>query len=162
MAQSRESKTQWRIVIGSDDAGLDYKTELNNYLVNDPRVEMVIDVGIDAEEHTIYPNIAATAAHTIIDGRADRGLLFCGTGLGMAISANKIHGIRAVTADDLYSVQRSVLSNDAQVLCMGQRVVGLELAKSLVNVWLDLEFDPSSHSAKNVAGICALEESDDC
>src|SRR5699024_4964681 len=76
----------------------------------------------------------------------DRALLVCGTGLGVAISANKVPGVRAVTAHDLYSVQRSVLSNNAQVLTMGERVVGLELAKELVKVWLDLEFDPNSSS----------------
>ena len=71
----------------------------------------------------------------------------------MAIAANKVSGIRAVTAHDLYSVQRSVLSNNAQVLCMGQRVIGLESAKELVKVWLDLEFDPTSASAEKVDEI---------
>ena len=110
----------------------------------------------------MYPNVAAKAAQMVADGKADRALLFCGTGLGVAISANKVRGIRAVTADDVYSVERSVLSNDAQVLCMGQRVVGVELARRLVDVWLGLRFDPSSHSAQNVAGINALEGIEAC
>src|SRR5699024_2901635 len=80
-------------------------------------------------------------------------------GLGVAISANKVPGVRAVTAHDLYSVQRSVLSNNAQVLTMGERVVGLELAKELVKVWLDLEFDPNSSSAAKVDAICAYDGS---
>src|SRR5699024_1995151 len=86
-------------------------------------------------------------------------LLVCGTGLGVAIAVNKVPGVRAVTAHDLYSVQRSVLSNNAQVLTMGERVVGLELAKELVKVWLDLEFDPNSSSAAKVDAICAYDGS---
>ncbi|HEX2858200.1 MAG TPA: RpiB/LacA/LacB family sugar-phosphate isomerase, partial [Propionibacteriaceae bacterium] len=77
----------------------------------------------------------------------------CGTGLGMAISANKVQGVRAVTAHDSYSVERSVLSNNAQVLCMGQRVVGVELARRLAKEWLDYEFDETSASAGKVAAI---------
>src|SRR5699024_7565675 len=82
-------------------------------------------------------------------------LLICGTGLGVAIAANKVPGVRAVTAHDLYSVQRSVLSNNAQVLCMGQRVIGMESAKELVKVWLGLAFDPESSSAAKADAICA-------
>ncbi len=162
MANGGDAPTQWRVVIGSDDAGIDYKEALEEVLRADPRVASVIDVGVGRGEHTIYPNVAAHAGRMIADGQADRALLFCGTGLGVAISANKVHGIRAVTAHDLYSVERSVLSNNAQVLCMGQRVVGLELAKRLVDVWLGLAFDPSSHSAANVAGIETLEAEGAC
>lgn len=90
--------------------------------------------------------------------QADRALLICGTGLGVAISANKVEGIRAVTAHDPYSVERSVLSNNAQVLCFGQRVIGLELAKKLVDEWVDLRFDESSASADKVKDIKKYEE----
>lgn len=90
--------------------------------------------------------------------QADRALLICGTGLGVAISANKVPGIRAVTAHDPYSVERSVLSNNAQVLCFGQRVIGLELAKKLVQEWVDLRFDETSASADKVRDICSYEE----
>ena len=76
----------------------------------------------------------------------------------MAISANKVSGVRAVTAHDGYSVQRSVLSNNAQVLCFGERVIGLELAKHLVNIWLDLEFDEKSASSEKIAVISKFEE----
>jgi ribose 5-phosphate isomerase B len=91
------------------------------------------------------------------DGRADRALLICGTGLGMAISANKVSGIRAVTAHDSYSIERSVLSNDAQILCFGQRVIGIELAKRLVTEWLTYIFDSTSKSAAKVSEITAYE-----
>lgn len=89
--------------------------------------------------------------------QADRALLICGTGLGVAISANKVAGIRAVTAHDPYSVERSVLSNNAQVLCFGQRVIGLELAKKLVGEWVDLRFDEGSASAEKVRDIEGYE-----
>ena len=82
----------------------------------------------------------------------------CGTGLGVAIAANKVPRVRAVTAHDSYSVERSVLSNDAQVLCFGQRVVGLELARRLAREWLTYEFDPASASAEKVAVITDYEQ----
>lgn len=152
----------WRIAIGSDDAGVDYKDELVRHLRSDPRVHSVTDVGVARDEHTDYPDIAAVAARMVADGTVDRALLFCGTGLGVAISANKVPGVRAVTAHDIFSVERSVLSNDAQVLCMGQRVIGLQLARRLVDAWLDVAFDPASPSAAKVAGIRALEAPEAC
>jgi ribose 5-phosphate isomerase B len=112
---------------------------------------------VDADGHTNYPTIATTAAEMVARGDADRAVLICGTGLGVAISANKVKGIRAVTAHDSYSVERSVLSNDAQVLCMGQRVVGLELARRNVREWLTYEFDPTSASNEKVQEICRYE-----
>jgi ribose 5-phosphate isomerase B len=146
-----------RIVVGSDDAGVDYKTALAADLRVDGRVGEVIDVGVAGDEGTAYPHVAVTAARLIVAGRADRALLVCGTGLGVAISANKVPGIRAVTAHDSFSVERAVLSNDAQVLCLGQRVVGLELARRLVREWLGYRFDPSSASAAKVAAISSYE-----
>jgi ribose 5-phosphate isomerase B len=142
-----------RIVVGSDDAGLQYKDVLAEDLRADPRVGEVIDVGVHANESTAYPHIGIEAAQLVAAGRADRALLVCGTGLGVAISANKVPGIRAVTAHDSYSVERAVLSNDAQVLCFGQRVIGLELARRLAREWLGYHFDPSSKSAAKVAAI---------
>jgi len=149
--------TQWHIVVGSDDAGYEYKEALKRDLENDPRVASVSDVGVDADGHTPYPDVAASAARQIARGDADRALLVCGTGLGVAIAANKIPGIRAVTAHDSYSVERSVLSNDAQVLTMGQRVIGIELARRLVDEWLGYRFDPSSPSAAKVERIGRLD-----
>lgn len=146
-----------RIVVGSDDAGYEYKTALKELLEADERVAMVTDVGVGGDEHTDYPHVAVEAARRVAEGEADRALLICGTGLGVAISANKVPGVRAVTAHDSYSVERSVLSNNAQVLTMGQRVIGLELAKRLVHEWLDYRFDPASASATKVAAIDAYD-----
>jgi ribose 5-phosphate isomerase B len=151
----------WRIVVGGDDAGLGYKNALKADLEADPRVAEVIDVGVNAEQTTAYPHVAVAAARAVSDGRADRALLVCGTGLGMAISANKVPGIRAVTAHDSFSVERSVLSNDAQVLCFGQRVIGIELARRLAREWLDYRFDDSSASAAKVSVIDSYERHPD-
>ena len=115
------------------------------------------DVGVDANSHKAYPSIAIAAAELVASGKADRALLICGTGLGVAIAANKVKGIRAVTAHDSFSVERSVLSNNAQVLCMGQRVVGIELARRLAKEWLNYEFDSKSASAEKVDLICSYE-----
>lgn len=147
-----------RIVVGSDDAGLAYKEKLKEDLQASDRVESVVDVGVGDEENTAYPSIAIAAAEKIAGGEADRALLVCGTGLGVAIAANKVPGIRAVTAHDSYSVERSVLSNNAQVLTFGQRVVGIELARRLAREWLEYEFDESSPSAKKVQLMTDYEQ----
>lgn len=152
----------WRIVIGSDDAGFDYKELLKTDLLGNELVASLVDIGVEADGHTAYPKIAVEAAEMVAHGEADRALLICGTGLGVAISANKVAGIRAVTAHDAYSVERSVLSNDAQVLCLGQRVVGVELARELVRKWLTVKFDPASGSAAKVAVLTEFERTRSC
>lgn len=147
-----------RLAIGCDDAGLDYKKVLLADLRDNPGVASVVDVGVADHEHTAYPHVAVSAARLVAAGEADRALLICGTGLGVAISANKVPGVRAVTAHDGFSVERAVLSNDAQVLCLGQRVIGLELARRLVREWLTYRFDPASASAGKVAAIGEYEK----
>lgn len=97
------------------------------------------------------------ASKLIVSGEVDRALLICGTGLGVAISANKVPGIRAVTAHDSFSVEKAVMSNNAQVLCMGQRVVGIELARRLVKEWVGYTFDPESPNAARVQVISDYE-----
>jgi len=150
---------RWRIVVGSDNAGVNYKNALKAFLQGDARVVSVDDVGVASPgDDTAYPHIAVAAAQKIAAGEADRALLFCGTGLGVAIAANKVTGVRAVTAHDSYSVERSVLSNNAQVLTMGERVIGLELAKKLVDQWLDYEFDANTPSAAKVDVMTLYEK----
>jgi ribose 5-phosphate isomerase B len=148
----------WRIAIGSDDAGYAYKQSLKADLMESPLVASVVDVGVDAAGTTAYPAIAVAAAELVASGAADRALLVCGTGLGVAIAANKVPRIRAVTAHDSYSVERSVLSNNAQVLTFGQRVIGLELARRLAREWLTYRFDPASASAAKVKVLDDYEE----
>ncbi|WP_309070980.1 ribose-5-phosphate isomerase [Arthrobacter sp.] len=147
-----------RIVVGCDSAGLEYKDALKADLQADERVGEVIDVGITGSENTDYPHIAVDAARKIQSGDADRALLICGTGLGVAIAANKVKGVRAGTAHDSFSVERLVLSNNAQILTMGQRVIGLELARRLAREWVGYTFDPQSASAGKVDAICSYEK----
>ncbi|MFT4042198.1 MAG: ribose-5-phosphate isomerase [Gordonia sp. (in: high G+C Gram-positive bacteria)] len=151
-----------RLVIGSDDAGYDYKEILKKDLEAADGVASVVDVGVNVDGHTPYPTVAIEAAERVARGEADRALLICGTGLGVAIAANKVPGIRAVTAHDSFSVERGVLSNDAQVLTLGQRVVGIELARRLVREWLTYRFDTSSASAEKVAVIGKYESTGSC
>lgn len=149
----------WRLVVGADEAGMAYKDLIVADLRADPRVAEVVDLGVGEGEHTPYPDIGLTAAEQVASGRADRAVLVCGTGIGMAISANKVPGVRATTAHDGYSAERSVLSNDCQVLALGQRVIGPELARRIVGEWLGYEFDPTSASHDKVARISAYEQS---
>ena len=141
-----------RVIVGADEAGVDYKNRILEDLRADPRVAEVIDIGVNRgdepdEFSRPYPYVGIAAGEMIRDGAADRALLFCGTGIGVAIAANKVDGIRAATAHDSFSVDRSVLSNNCQVLTMGQRVVGLELARRLAREWVGYTFDPESASA---------------
>jgi len=143
-----------RIVVGCDDAGVGYKTKIAADLKASPFVADIIDVGVkESQDKTAYPHVAVDAAKLIAEGKADRAILICGTGLGVAISANKVPGIRAVTAHDSFSVERAVLSNNAQVLCMGERVIGVELARRLAKEFLGYTFDTTSASAQKVQAI---------
>src|SRR5215203_3452720 len=148
---------RYTVAIGADNAGVEMKNALKKQLQADPRVD-VVDFGVpDISDDRPYPHVGLDVAQAVARGDARRGLLVCGTGIGMAISANKVPGIRATVAHDSYSVERSVLSNDCQVLTFGARVIGPELAKKLVDEWLSLEFDPSSASAEKIAVISDYE-----
>lgn len=149
-----------RLVVGSDSAGFDYKEAIRAALQDDPRVESVEDVGVHADglDAAEYPDVGFEAGRRIVDGEADRAILVCGTGIGVAIAANKVPGIRATVAHDSFSVERSILSNDCQVLTFGQRVVGLQLALRLADEWLGYTFDPESPSHDKVQLITKYEE----
>ena len=108
-------------------------------------------------EGEYYANIAERVARAILAGEFDRGILCCGTGIGMAISANKVPGIRAAQTHDTFSAERAAKSNDAHIITLGARVVGTELAKTIANAWLASEFDPAGPSAANVTAIGALD-----
>jgi ribose 5-phosphate isomerase B len=145
------------LALGADNAGVDLKNLIKDALAADGRVE-IVDFGVaNAGDETAYPNIGLKVAETVAAGEARRGLLVCGTGIGMAISANKVPGIRATVAHDSYSVERSVLSNNCQILTLGARVIGPELAVRLVREWLSYEFDETSASAQKVAVISEYE-----
>lgn len=139
-----------KIAIGCDEAAYNFKEMIKKMLI-DKGIE-VIDFGTHDDKPVLYPDIAVKVAEAVRDGQAQRGALFCGTGIGMAISANKVPGIRAAVCHDSYSAERAMKSNDARIICMGARVIGIELAKQLMQIWLDSEF-AGGNSAEKVEKI---------
>lgn len=144
-----------RLAIGCDEAGYALKEALKETLSRDDLV--VTDYGVGAGETALYPDVAIAVAEAVARGEHDRAILICGTGIGVAISANKVKGVRAAQAHDTYSAERAQKSNDAQILCLGARVIGPELARSVVAAWLGSRFE-GGRSAPKVARIRAYEE----
>lgn len=135
-----------RYVVGCDHAGLPLKAPLIAEL--EMRGHEVHNVGTDSAESVDYPQFAAAAAAAVRDGRAERGILICGTGLGMALTANRFVGVRAVTVSEPFSARMARAHNDANVLCIGARVVGPGLALEILGAWLDQEFEGGRHQAR--------------
>lgn len=146
------------IAIGCDEAGFALKQTVIE-LLHDEEIE-VKDYGCYSLDSVDYPDIGYEVAHAIARGEHDRGILICGTGIGMAITANKVPGVRAAQVHDPYSAERSRKSNNAQIMTMGARVVGPELAKSLVRIWLASEFS-GGESERKVNKITAGERTPD-
>jgi ribose 5-phosphate isomerase B len=132
------------IAIGADEAGAPLKEHLAQYLTENGYE--IKDYGNGSEQD--YPDVASEVAEAVSAGEHERALLVCGTGLGMAITANKIPGVRAVTAHDPYSAERARKSNDAQVLAMGSRVIAPEAAEKVLDHWLASEFQGGSSAEK--------------
>lgn len=135
-----------RIALGCDEAAYYLKESIKKYLID--LGEEVEDFGVYDIEPSLYPDVAVIVAKSIVNGKNERGILLCGTGIGMAITANKVPGIRAAVCHDVYSAERSRKSNDAQIMTIGARVIGEELAKSLVSIWLKSEFQNGGSTAK--------------
>lgn len=144
-----------KIVFGCDHVGFILKEDIIAHL--ESRGIEVIDKGTWSTERTDYPHFASAVAQAIIHGEAQSGLLICGTGVGISITANKFPGIRAVVCSEPYSARLSRQHNDTNVLAFGSRVVGLELAKMIVDAWLDAEFEGGRHQTR-VEAIAALEQ----
>lgn len=144
-----------KIAFGCDEAAYKLKVLIMDYLSQRSDIEMT-DFGADEGAVVLYPDVAYAVADAVAKGDYDRGILFCGTGIGMAICANKVPGIRAAVCHDPFSTERSRKSNDAQIMCMGERVIGPELAKYLVDIWLGCDF-AGGGSAPKVARINELE-----
>lgn len=156
--------TDTPILLGADDAGLglleiiadDLRAlgrAVETYRPDDPLPD---DATTPADE-VDYPDVAERVANAIRSGRSDRGILICGTGIGMAIAANKVPGVRAAQAHDVYSAERARKSNDAQILTLGARVIGPESAKTVVHAWLESEFAGGA-STRKVAKLERLDE----
>lgn len=145
-----------RIAIGCDDAAIELKDILKAH-VEEKGIE-IVDFSVTGNEADVdYPDVAHEVARRIGNGEFERGILLCGTGIGMAIVANKVPGVRAAVCHDVYSAERSRMSNNAQVIAMGARVIGPELAKTLLDTWLESEFQ-AGRSAPKVAKIDKIDD----
>lgn len=135
-----------KIAIGCDEAAFNLKETIKSFVAK--LGHEVEDYGVYNTDPVLYPDIAYAVATAVASGKDERGILICGTGIGMAITANKIPGIRAAVCHDAYSAERSRKSNNCQIMTMGSRVIGEELAKMMVKIWLDSEFQGGGSAAK--------------
>lgn len=143
------------IVLGCDHGGLNLKAYIKKYL--DENGIKYEDVGTYSSESCDYPDIAKAAAEKILSGEAEKGILICGTGIGMSIAANKIRGIRAAHVTDTYSAKMSKEHNNAHIICLGERITGLDLGLEIVKAYLSAEFQGGRHE-KRVEKIMNLEK----
>lgn len=143
-----------RIVVGAPANGAELKQAVLEKLQQDPRVSEVVDLSRD---EATYPEVSFQAAEAIAEGRFDRGVLICGTGIGTAIAANKVAGIRAATAHQIVGVRGAVENYDAQILCFGQNVIAPAAASVLIDVWLDARHDPAGSYAPKLVEIAERE-----
>lgn len=144
------------ITIGSDHLGYTLKKILREFIKGELSLKC-LDVGTDSEEPVDYPDVAYALIEKIKDGTCRKGILICGTGIGMAIAANKVPGIYAAVCHDPYSAERAGKSNNTNVMTLGSLVIGPELAKKLVAIWLASDFQ-GGRSARKVGKIMAYEE----
>ncbi len=143
-----------KVAIGADHAGVMIKEDIMN-VIKELGME-VIDLGCDCTDSVDYPDYAIPVAEKVASGEADRGILICGTGIGMSIAANKVNGIRCALVHDLFSAKATRLHNDSNILAMGERVIGPGLAKEIAKVWLETEYEAGRH-ARRVGKITEYE-----
>lgn len=144
-----------KLLMGNDHGGIHLKEHLKKYLTD--KGYEITDVGAYTEDSCDYPDYAAKLCAELLKGTADKGILFCGTGIGISIAANKCKGIRAAVCNDVYSAKMSREHNDANVLCMGERIVGVGVAELIADTWLKTAFAGGRH-ARRVDKIMALEK----
>jgi ribose 5-phosphate isomerase B len=145
-----------KIAIGSDHRGFDVKRRVISVLEN--LGHEVLDIGPQKRESVDYPDYAFQVALAVSEGRVDRGILICGTGIGMCIAANKVHGVRAAPCHDSITAEMSRRHNDANVLCLSADLLGEELIDRMVRIWLETEFEQGRH-ARRVEKITKFEAS---
>jgi len=143
-----------RLALGCDHGGLRLKQHIKAVLIE--LGHTVDDLGTHDSKSTDYPDYAEKVARRVAAGESDRGVLVCGTGIGMSIAANKVDGVRAAVVSDAFSARMASEHNDARVLCLGERVVGTSLAELCLKAWLDAEFEGGRHS-RRVDKITALQ-----
>ena len=139
------------IAVGSDHAGYTLKGELIRHLQE--RGEQVTDFGTDSEQSCDYPDFAKKVAREVASGRAEKGLLVCGTGIGMSIAANKVKGIRAAVLSDEFSAEATRSHNDANILCLGARVIDTEKAIRLLDIFLDTPFSQGENHIRRIGKL---------
>ncbi|MDR1727926.1 MAG: ribose 5-phosphate isomerase B [Acidobacteriota bacterium] len=144
-----------RVVIGSDHAGVELKREIVARLGE--LGHEALDVGTHGTEAVDYPDFAEAVARALLDGKADRGVLLCGSGVGASVSANKVPGIRAAVCHDSYSARQGVEHDDMNVLVLGARIVASSLAKDLVRIFLDARFTGEERHLRRLGKLKALE-----
>lgn len=145
-----------KVIVGSDHAGFRYKTIIVAALKE--QGYEVIDLGTDTELPSDYPDHAADVAQALINKQGERGILICGSSVGVSIAANKFKGIRAGVCHDTYSAHQSVEHDDVNILCIGERVIGIALAKDIVFAFLKAEFSNEERHLKRLAKISAIED----
>ena len=145
-----------RIATGADHAGFELKQILLDYLRH--RGHEVIDLGTTSEDPVDYPDFAEAVSKVLLDGAAERGVLVCGSGVGASVSANKIPGIRAGLCHDTYSARQGVEHDDMNILVLGARVIGVELARELVNHFLAANFNGEERHRRRIEKVKALEK----
>lgn len=143
------------IAVGADHAGYELKDHLASHLRG--LGFDVLDLGTNSPDAVDYPDFAAKVGAAVQDGRASRGLIVCGSGAGACIAANKLRGIRAVLAHDTYTARQAVEHDDANVLCLGARIVGIMLAEELVSAWANAEFSHDERHQRRLDKVIALE-----
>lgn len=144
-----------KIGIGNDHVAVEYKNEITNYIVNKYGYE-VKNYGTDESTRFDYPISGEKVANALNEGEIDCGILICGTGVGISLSANKVNGIRAVVCSEPYTAKLSREHNNTNILCFGSRVIGIELAKMIVDVWLTTDFEGGRHQ-KRIDMISQIE-----
>ncbi len=144
-----------KVAIAADHGGFTLKGRLMQVL--DPGHEM-LDLGTDSEEPVDYPDYARALGRAVLDGRAERGVLICGSGAGAAIAANKMRGIRAALAHDTYTAHQMVEHDDVNVCCLGARVVGAELAAEIATVFLSARFTGEERHLRRLNKIAEIEK----
>ena len=144
-----------KIAIGNDHAAYELKHHIVKYLQD--KGHEVINFGVDTGERTEYPSRAEDVAKAVISGQAERGIVICGTGVGISLAANKVNGIRAVVCSDPYTAKLSREHNNTNVLAFGARVIGIETAKMIVDEWLNAKFEGGRHQER-IDMIAAIEQ----
>ncbi|CAM3458530.1 ribose 5-phosphate isomerase B [Marinicrinis lubricantis] len=147
-----------KVVIGADHGGFQLKEQLKDFIEKELG-HTVADVGCDCPDSVDYPDYANEACNQVISGEADRGILVCGTGIGMSIAANKMPGIRCALAHDTFSARATREHNDTNVLALGERVVGPGLAMEIVKIWLETDFSQGERHHQRIQKIKQIEDS---